>query len=324
MERKLAEATLMDATVAELGGPRTAAFFEKCQRLIPWSKLAAPLSDMYEDRGSGGRPAWPLVMMVKCLMLQKWFNLSDPQLEEQLQDRLSFRRFVGLSVSEGTPDETTFVRFRQRLLEHHHGRTLFDQVLSHLQRQGLVLKSGTLVDATIIEAPLGRPRSGGGSTRDADAGKTFKHKRAYHGYKAHVASDRRGVIKDFRFGSASEHDTKYFDELTAREKTAVYADSAYRGADREEGLRRRGVMPGIIHQRVKAQPEVTPADRKRNRRLNRVRAVVEHAFAWIKNTGYRRTRYRGRLRNAQDFGLAATAYNLKRSFSLSPIMQLST
>lgn len=316
MERKLAEPTFIDATVADLGGPRTAAFFEKCQRLIPWASLSEPLAGMYEDRGVGGRPAWPLVLMVKCLMLQKWFNLSDPQLEEQLRDRLSFRRFVGLSMTDDTPDETTFVRFRQRLLAHQHGRTLFDRVLSHLRSQGLVLKSGTLVDATIIEAPLGRMRADGSSTRDPEAAKTCKHKRTYHGYKAHISSDRRGLITDFRFGAASQHDTTYFEELTAGETKAVYADSGYRGAAREQRLRQRGVMPGIIHKRVKGQLRVSAADQRRNTRLNRVRAVVEHPFAWIKNMGHRRTRYRGCVRNAFDFGLSATAYNLKRSFSL--------
>jgi IS5 family transposase len=316
MERKLADATFLDGAVAELCGPRTAAFFDKCQQLIPWAQLAAPLRDLYEDNGAGGRPAWPLVLMVKCLMLQKWFSLSDPQLEELLQDRLSFRRFVGLSLTEDTPDETTFVRFRQRLLAHHHGRTLFDRVLSHLDRHGLVLKGGTIVDATIIEAPLGRPRSGGGSTRDPEASHTYKHRRTYHGYKAHIATDRHGVIKDYRFGAASEHDATYFEELTAGEKTAVYGDTAYRSAAREAGLEQRGVLAGIIHKRVKGQTRLVPADRRRNRWLGRIRAVVEHPFAWIKNMGHRRTRYRGRLRNALDFGLVAAAYNLKRSFSL--------
>jgi IS5 family transposase len=254
--------------------------------------------------------------MVKCLMLQKWFGLSDPQLEEQLQDRLSFRRFVGLSVTDDTPDETTFVRFRQRLLAHHHGRTIFDQALAHLQTQGLVLKGGTIVDATIIEAPRGRPRPDGGSTRDPEAAYTRKHGRAYHGYKAHVATDRRGLITDFRFGAASESDSTYFDELTAREKTAVYADSGYRGAEREARLEARGVYAGIIHGRVKGQAHLTPLDRKLNRILSRIRAFVEHPFAMIKSLGLRRTRYRGRLRNALDFGLTAAACNLKRSFSL--------
>lgn len=317
MERKLAQPTFADEVVSDMGGPRTAVFFDKCQRLIPWEKLAAPLADLYENNGGGGRPAWPLVLMVKCLMLQKWFSLSDPQLEEMLQDRLSFRRFVGLSITDDTPDETTFVRFRQRLLAHHHGRTVFDQVQNHLRARGLVLKGGTIVDATIIEAPLGRPRSGGGgSTRDAEASHTFKQHRAYHGYKAHIATDRRGIIRDYRFGTASEHDVTYFDELTADERAAVYGDSAYRGVERERRLERRGVTAGIIHKRVKGQAHLAPADRRRNAALSRIRAVVEHPFAWIKNMGHRRTRYRGTLRNGLDFGLVAAAYNLKRSLSL--------
>lgn len=316
MERKLAEPTFFDMAAANLGGPRTQAFFDKCDRLIPWKELASSLKDLYGEHEEGGRPPWPVLLMVKCLMLQKWFGLSDPQLEEMLKDRLSFRRFVGLSLNDRTPDETTFVRFRARLRESGHGRTLFDEVVRQLRSRGVMLKDGTLVDATIIEAPLGRQREEGTSTRDQDASHTYKHKRPYHGYKGHIATDKNGIIKDYRFGTAAEHDTMYFDALTEDEETAIYADSAYRGKEREEKLKQKGIFNGIIHGRVKGQDHVKSTDRRRNRAISKVRAIVEHPFAWMKNMGYRRTRYRGLIRNAMDFALTAAAYNLKRSFSL--------
>ena len=316
MERKLAEPTFFDIAAADLGGPRTQAFFDKCDRLIPWQEMAASLKDLYGDHAEGGRPPWPVMLMVKCLMLQKWFGLSDPQLEEMLKDRLSFRRFVGLSLNDRTPDETTFVRFRARLRESGQGRTLFDEVVKHLESKGVVMKDGTLVDATIVEAPLGRTGKDGSFTRDQDASHTYKHKRSYHGYKGHIATDTNGIVKDYRFGPASEPDSKYFDELTQDEQIAVYGDSAYRSKERERQLENRGVFNGIIHGRVTGQGDLPQAQRRRNRKLSKVRAIVEHPFAWMKNMGYRRTRYRGLIRNAIDFALTATAYNLKRSFSL--------
>lgn len=316
MERKLAEPTFLDLGMGGLGGPRTQAFLDKCEKLIPWQDLAMPLRDIYGEHENGGRPPWPIVFMIKCLMLQKWFSLSDPQLEEMLKDRLSFRRFVGLSLNDRTPDETTFVRFRARLQKFAHGRTVFDQVVKHLEAKGVILKNGTLVDATIIEAPLGRKRPDGVSTRDPDASHTYKHKRPYHGYKGHIATDRNGIIKDYRFGTAKEPDSKYFDELTKDEETAVYGDSAYRSKEREEALEKRGVHNGIIHGRVKGQGDLKVAVRIRNRSISKIRAIVEHPLAWMKNMGYRRTRYRGVIRNAIDFALMAAACNLKRSLSL--------
>jgi transposase, IS5 family len=316
MERKLAAPTLMDGLAADLGGPRTQAFFDKCSEHIPWARLAASLEGLYGDHAEGGRPPWPLVLMVKCLMLQKWFNLSDPQLEEQLKDRISFRRFVGLSLTDATPDETTFVKFRKRLAAAGHGRSLFDAVVKHLDRCGLIMKDGTLVDASIIEAPRGHQREDGTSTRDRQASYTRKHGRTYHGYKSHIATDRRGVIKDYRYTTAKVHDSQMMDELIAGEQTAAYGDSAYMDERRRERLQSRGVLCGIIRRRVRGQKELDGTTRLINRFFASIRAAVEHPMAWIRNMGHRRVRYRGLLPNAMDFGLMAAAYNLKRSFSL--------
>src|SRR5512134_1927427 len=129
MERTPEHPTLLDGAARDLGGPRTMAFLDKCERLIPWEELAGSVADVFSrpaqgEVSRGGRPHWPVRLYVKCLMLQKWFNLSDPQLEEQLRDRISFRRFVGLGLAEPTPDETSLVVFRRRLREAGHERTL--------------------------------------------------------------------------------------------------------------------------------------------------------------------------------------------------------
>lgn len=256
--------------------------------------------------------------MLKCVMLAKWFGLSDPQLEECLKDRLSFRRFVGLSLTDGTPDETTFVYFRRRLREAGLDRRLFDDTLKHLEKQGLVVKDGTLVDATIIGQSRGSRRDDGSSTRDADAGFTKKHGETHHGYKGHIATDRRAAVKDYRFSSATPHDSRFIDELTKDEARLVVADSAYRSREREERLNDRGVACAIAFKREKGQRTLPRALKRLNRLIARVRAMVEHPFARMKQMGYRRARCRGRRRNEADFALTLVAYNRKRSLSLTP------
>jgi len=247
---------------------------------------------------------------------QKWFNLSDPMLEEMLLDRLSFRRFIGLRMEDNTPDETTFVVFRKRLRKHGHISTLFDKTIEILKQRGVVLEEGTCVDATIIETSRGRKRDDGSSTRDKTASYTKKNDRTYHGFKAHIATDTNGIIKDYCFDTAKVHDSQHIDDLVADEQHSVFADSAYMNSQRKKRLEDAGIFCGIIHRRVRGQKELTAEQKWHNRLVAGFRAVVEHPFAWMKNTGFRRARYRGLQRNGIDFGLHAIAYNFKRSFSL--------
>ncbi len=316
MERKNLPPTLRDGMIADLGGPRSAAFFDRAQKLIDWERLVAALSDLTPEQPKGGRPFWPLLVMIKCLLLAKWFGLSDPQLEEMLHDRLSFRRFVGLSQDDDTPDETTFVIFRRRLREAGKASALFDAVVASLRAQGLVLKEGTAVDATIIDAPQGEKRSDGSHTKDPCATYTKNHGTPRHGYKAHQATDTRGMITDYVFDTAKPHDSNHADYLLRDEKKAAYGDSAYRSKDRVKQLEERGVAAWLTHKRVRGQKELTPEQKLFNRACSKVRAFVEHPRAWMVQMGYLKTRYRGLLRNAMDYAHTAAAYNLKRSFSL--------
>ena len=322
MERTNNQPTFLDSLTSDLGGRRTSRFFDKCNHLVPWNELAEPLKDMYKNNtDKGGASNYPLVMMIKCMMLQKWFNLSDPMLEEMLCDRISFRRFVGLKMEQAAPDETTFVQFRKRLNAYGHIATLFEKTVAILKSRGVILEKGTCVDATIIEAPRGRTAKDGISgTKDKAAGYTKKRGRIYHGYKGHIATDRNGMIKDYRYDTASTHDSKHIDEFIEEEKHSVWADSAYMDKNRKTRLEQRGVFCGIVEKRVRGQKELTTAHKWHNRLVSGIRAVVEHPFAWMKNTGYGRTRYRGMRRNGLDFGLHVIAYNWKRSFSLQTIV----
>src|SRR5438477_4994392 len=235
MQRINAQSTFTDLTVAELGGPRAREFFDTCQRQIPFDQLAASVANIFKDQTpEGGRPHWPIVTMLKVLFIQKCFGLSDPMAEEMLHDRISFRRFVGLSFDDATPDHSTISTFRKRLLEKGHASTLFDTALQILRDRGLVMNEGTLIDATIIESPLGRKRDdddydgSGPTTTDGCASKTFRHGRTYHGYAAHVATDVNGIIIDFVYDTASESEHTHFDHLARREHRRIYADSGCR------------------------------------------------------------------------------------------------
>lgn len=316
--RKNESMGFVDAALAGLGGPRAGTLLEKLDAATPWEKLAAPIRALpeYNNRGPGNS-AWCPVLMLRCLMLQKWFNLSDPGLEDALKDRISFRMFVGLSFTDKTPDETTFVKFRQRLREADLHDTIFDAVVNHLDSKGLLVKQGSMVDATIIQAPRGRPRPDGTNTRDQDASFTKKHGVPHHGYKGHINADLSGIVTDYRFGTAKEHDSKHIDDLTIHENKLILADSAYSSAARRAELRGRGVIDGICYKRHRGQKKLEPWQVRWNRVVSRHRARVEHPNAMMKQQlGYRNVRYRGRGRNAFDFAMILTACNIKRSLSL--------
>lgn len=321
MERSNAQPSFTDLTVADLGGPRATVFFDICRREIPFDRLAASLGDLFvEENPDGGAPHWPVVTMLKIVFLQKSFGLSDPMAEEMLKDRISFRRFVGLSFDDKTPDHSTISVFRKRLREQGHGATLFDQTLEILREKGLVLNTGTLIDAAIIEAPLGGKRPDGSSSADPCASTTVKGGRSYHGYRAHIATDRRGLITDYVYDTAAESEHTHFDHLARNEHKAVIADSGCRSKDRVQRLRERGVVAGLCHRRVRGQKELTSQQKRLNRLIAPIRAFVEHPFAWIKGRlNNRRCRYRGVARNALDFALSAVACNFCRSFTLKAV-----
>lgn len=318
-QRKNAAPALIDGLTSGLGGPRTSKLLDRLDAAVPWERLATPVLRLpaYCNRGAG-RPCWPAVTMLKCLLLAKWFNLSDPQLEECLQDRLSFRRFVGLSLTDATPDETTFVVFRRRLREAKLHEKFFETVLAHIEKQGLLIREGTMVDATIIEQSTGQKRDDGSSTRDEDASFTQKHGKKHHGYKGHIAVDRSGIITKCAFSTAKEHDSNYIDELAKDERHAVIADRAYCGDDRRRALRHRGVIDGIMYKRKRGQDTLYDWQKRWNTIVSRLRARVEHPLGMMKKQfGYRRVRYRGLGRNEFDFFITVTAANIKRSLHLA-------
>ncbi len=317
MQRINAQPSFTDLTLADLGGKRSVEFFARCEELIPFQALADSVADVFvENNPPGGAPHWSVVMSIKIMFMQKCFNLSDSMTEEMLSDRISFRRFVGLSFDDKTPDHSTIWLFRERLSQRGHVSTLFDKTLTTLREQGVVLHNGTLIDATIIEAPLGRKRADGTHTKDPCASKTVKSGRVYHGYRAHTSTDRQGIITDYIYDTASVSEHTHFDTLAEKEEHAVFSDSGCRSKARVDALRKRGVFPGICHRRVRGQKELTPHQKRFNRFVSGIRAFVEHPYAAIKRMLPRKARYRTIRRNAVDFGLCATIANWTRSMSI--------
>ena len=331
-KRATGQSSFSDLAVAGLGGPKTAALLARLDAAVPWEELVGPVLKLPEYAKyiadpslPGERPIDPRVML-RGLMLQKWHNLSDPQLEEQLKDRISFRRFAGLSQQDPTPDETTFVKFRGRLREAKLDGVIFAAVLRHVESRGLLVKGGTIVDATIVEQSTGhktgkKDQDGNDlTTRDGEASFTKKHDVSYHGYKMHTATDAgSGIITAVITSTASHHDSRHIDALVEAvgEKRAVFADSAYSDAKRRERLEARGVLPAIIHKRVKGQKKLYPWQKKFNRLVSQVRAIGEHPYAWMKRLmNFARCRYRGLRRNAFDFTLTVAAYNVRKAVSL--------
>lgn len=318
-ERRNAAPNLIDGLTAELGGPRTCELLRRLEAVVPWEKLARRVRKLYKHDGPG-RPAWPAVMMLKCLMLQKWYGLSDPALEEALQDRLSFRRFVGLSLTDKTPDSTTFVRFRKRLREQNMDDALFTMVESHLDETGYLIREGTMVDATIIEASRGTKRPDGSSTSDPDADFTKKAGQTRHGYKAHVAVDVRSkLIMKCVLSSAREHEIRFAEALADGKSPYLLADSAYSSEKFRSYLESLGVVPLIARRGTKGHPINHWQRYVWNPMVARFRYGVEHVFGAMKGLqDFRRVRYRGLRRNAFDLRMNAIAYNFRRLLSLEP------
>ena len=328
-KRATGQSSFCDLAVAGLGGPKTASLLARLGAAVPWDELVRPILKLPEYARyiadpslPGERPIDPRVML-KGLMLQKWHNLSDPQLEEQLKDRISFRRFAGLSQQDPTPDETTFVRFRARLREAKLDGVIFAAVLRHVESRGLLVKGGTIVDATLVEQSTGhktgkKDEQGEDiTTRDPEASFTKKNDTSYHGYKMHTATDTSGIITGVVVSTASHHDSRHIDELVEDETRAVFADSAYSDTERRERLEKRGVLPAIIYKRNKGQKKLHAWQKKWNKLVSQVRAIGEHPYAWMKRLmSFTRCRYRGLRRNAFDFTLTAAAYNVRKAVSL--------
>lgn len=313
MHRKTSEPSFIDVLIPDQAGRNDQ--LDRIDRLIDWTKVAEQVNGLYAS--PEGRPAYPPLTMVKIIILQQWYSASDAAIEEAVGDRLSFRRFAGLTLQDAVPDHSTISRFRKEVAERGLARLLFAEVNRQLEGRGLLVKKGTLIDASIIEAQARRPRSDAGarSKTDADAAWTRKGKRAYFGYKLHIGMDGgSGLIRGVELTPANVADTDMGDALIMGDEAAVYADKAYESKERRKRLRERGINDRIMHRSHKNQAGLPHWQRRRNGLLSKVRAPVEQAFGTLKRSyGYWRARYMGLERNAAEAVFKVLAYNLRRA-----------
>jgi IS5 family transposase len=253
-----------------------------------------------------GRTSYAPLMMFKILLLEQWYNLSDPEAEEQIADRTSFKRFLGLSVQDEPPDETTICRFRNSLIESGLAGKIFQIINEQLAAKGILLRTGTIVDATIVQS---------GSKRDVEASWTRKNDESRHGYKLHAAvSVDKGLIQGLGVTTARVHDTNVLESIIPGETREVYADRAYDSEERRENFIRRGVACRILYRRTCKERRLGLAKYMRNMSWGKVRQGVERTFAHLKRVyGYRQVRYFGLKKNLSHAYILASAYNLKRA-----------
>jgi len=291
---------------------------ERIEALLDWRALDQLLDPLSASRR--GAPGYPPLSLFKALLLAQWYNLSDPGLEDALADRLSFRKFTGIPLDEETPDETTFVRFRERLREHNLAQELFDEVNRQLEGKGLVVKKGTLVDASVIEADAKRPsmKEGDVSKVDPDATFTKKHGKTYFGYKMHIGVDQgSGLIRRLLTTTAALHDSLAFRGLICGGEAAVYGDKAYGSEAHREWLAEIAVADRLMYKASRGAP-LRSWQVWFNKAVAGTRRQVEQVFGIFKRSwGLSRARYRGEARNATHFLILATAWNLRRSLSLA-------
>jgi len=282
-------------------------FLSEMNEVVPLGRLLALVAPHYPKVGpKGGRPPIPLETMLRVYFLRNWYALSDPMAEETLYDSEAMRRFAGIELGDDrSPDETTILNFRHLLERHGLTQAIFADVNAHLSDKGITLRSGKLIDATIIDAPSSTKNKA--KARDPEMSSTKKGNDWYFGMKAHIGVDAdSGVTHSLETSTAKLHDSQVWDELLHSEETSVWADKGYVSAEREAAFAGPGKAWGVMRKAPKGSP-LPPLDERMNRIIAMVRAKVEHPFRVIKRQfGHVKTRYRGLVKNrAQLFTLFA-------------------
>ncbi len=270
-------------------------FLAEMDAVMPWARLLALIAPHYPTDGLG-RPRKDLELMLRVYFLQQWFNLSDPQAEESLYDSESMRRFAGIELGETeVPDESTILRFRHLLEAHQLTRAIFEAVRALLEERRLYLKSGTIVDATIITAPSSTKNADG--QRDPEMGQTKKGTNWHFGMKVHIGTDKRGLTHELTATSASVNDFTEMPNLLHGAETEIYGDRAY-WSEEHRWLCRQVDIRYRVNRRGRRAHAITAAQRAINRSRSRIRARVEHPFNVVKHLwGYTKVRYRGLAKN---------------------------
>lgn len=296
---------------------------DEIDELIDFSIFADAFEGIISASHLGGRPAYPALMMFKVLLIQTLYNLSDEKMEEALADRLSFKRFCGFAIEDMTPDKTTICRFRNSL-QGFEGNFL-DMVNEQLDEQGMRIRKGTLVDASIVKSNSKNPKGGEVSERDPEAGWTKKGGQYQHGYKVHVGMDKdSGLINKTKVTSADVHDSQALLECLDEDDEQIYADKAYDKEEDRKTLRKHNIKPRLMRRTYQSDSDTKKARKANlNKAIGKIRGAVEKFFGTTKRSyGMRQARYLGALKNELHIRMMAVVYNMVRAVNITKNLNL--
>jgi IS5 family transposase len=290
------------------GGHRSS--LDDLTNLIDWTPIARQIDDIHS--AVKGEPAWPPLALFKALLISIWYDLPDVKLAEALDDRASFRRFCGFSSKETTPERTTFVRFRKQLVMRGVDETLFKTITQQLRAKAVTVKTGTLVDATVIAS------ASHGDGEAAWAG--HRRRKAVHGFKAHVGADSdTALVEELSVTPGNVHDGNAGHGALPDDPHDVFADSGYRGQRFMSAVLAKGGVLKVIQISAWGRPGDNTIKKLRswNYSVQRIRCRIEKIFGtWKRSYGLRRMRWRGLLKATLQVRLTAIAYNIKRASTI--------
>ena len=300
--------------------------------MVDWEALVEVVSVLDKTReGKGGRPPISFEIKVKMLFLQYTFNLSDEELEDQLIDRLSFQQFVGLGYDEEIPDFVGVWHFKEGLIKAGLMDEIFTRIIGQIEEKGLILKKGTIVDATIIQSsnrPLSRKKREEMAETpsrqiDTEARSTAKNGKKHFGYKGHIGVDAESkIIRKRSFTPANVHDSRELENVISGDEQSVWADKAYPRQEDKRAARKSGVYYGILDKATRGK-KLSNKQQKRNRQKSRVRAAVEHPFAFFrKKLKVMFAAAKTKLRNALRFDMWCIIYNVRRASFLLKLKKI--
>ena len=298
---------------------RSDSLLESIDKFIDWTPLVEQCVVMFK-KSKRGRPTTPIIFSLKCLFIQFLYGLSEPALEDALIDRLSFQRFLGISFDKEIPDFTTIWKFKARLIKHQLYDQFFETIIEQLESKNLILKKGTLIDATIVQSAR-RPKKKEGNKRsnqrDFDASHVQKGKKKYYGYKGHIGVDQgTNIIRKKAFTTASPHDSQQREKLISGDEASVFADKAYDNDAVKKDFRQRGIYYGILDKGRRSRA-LSKSQKKRNKKKSQVRNAVERPFAHFKNLyQYTRVKYLTLERNDLHFTFLCIIHNVRRGIAL--------
>jgi IS5 family transposase len=299
-------------------------FLREIDAVTPWSDLMARIEPFYPKGTGRGRPPIGLARMLRMYVVQQCLGLSDEGIEDAVYDSQAIRGFIGIDLArESAPDATTLLKFRRLLETHGLTQAIFDAINAHLAAKGLLLREGSVVDATIISAPSSTKNDSG--TRDPEMRQTKKGKNWFFGMKAHIGADRdSGLVHTVVGTAANVSDVTVGNALLHGEETDVFADAGYQGADKRDdatGANWHVAMKPSVRKKWKKQPRIGKLLDFVERVKAAVRAKVEHPFHIVKNRfGLKKVRYRGLTKNTAQlftlFGLANLLIAKRQLFDL--------